>query len=172
MLCQPCIVAIFLVAPICVPCRQRKARSIVVSTWLRPNMKTIKKSLAVSILIAAMGCSAFADGPRGYYPQGQHRNYQGRQHDSGWIAPLLFLGLAGAVIGAAASQQSAPPPTYMPPPVTYVQPAPTYVAPTVVVPAPPPQQAYVWYFCRSVGQYYPYTQYCPEGWQLVSPTPQ
>jgi hypothetical protein len=144
-------------------------------------MKTIKKSVTVALLIAAIGASALADGPRGYYPQGQHRNYQGnyqgRHSDSGWIAPLLFLGLAGVVIGAAASQQNAPPPMYVSPsytspPVTYVQPAPAYYAPAAVPPASPPQPAYVWYFCRSVGQYYPYTQNCPEGWQLVSPTPQ
>jgi hypothetical protein len=139
-------------------------------------MKNITKSVSVALLTAAMACSAFADGPRGYYPQGQHRGYQGRSNDSGWIAPLLFLGLAGAVIGAAASQQSAPTlpqqPVYVAPPVTYVQPAPVYVAPPVTMPAPAPQPANAWYFCRSVGQYYPYTQNCPEGWQLVSPTPQ
>jgi hypothetical protein len=140
-------------------------------------MKTVIKSITVALLIGAMGSSAIADSPRGYYPQGQHRSYQGRGHDSGWVAPLLFLGLAGAVIGAAASQQSAPPPTYVQPGVTYTRPAPVYVAPEYAVPAivtqaPPPQPANAWYFCKSVGQYYPYTQYCPEGWQLVSPTPQ
>jgi hypothetical protein len=93
----------------------------------------------------------------------------------------LFLGLAGAVIGAAASQQSAPPPAYVQPYVlpqtTYVQPAPVYVepaytAPAIVAQTPPSQPANAWYFCKSVGQYYPYTQYCPEGWQMVSPAPQ
>ncbi len=140
-------------------------------------MKTVTKSVTVALLVATLGCSALADGPRGYYPQGQHRSFQGRGHDSGWIAPLLFLGLAGAVIGAAASQQSAPPPTYVQQQPTYVQPAPVYVAPAynapaIVVQTPPPQPANAWYFCKSVGQYYPYTQYCAEGWQLVSPTPQ
>ena len=136
-------------------------------------MKKITKSLAVALLASAVASYAFADGPRGYYQHGQQRGYQGRQLDSGWIAPLLFLGLAGAVIGAAASQQNAPPPQpiYVAPPVTYVQPAPVYVAPPVSIPAAPPQAANAWYFCRSAGQYYPYTQHCPEGWQLVSPTP-
>jgi hypothetical protein len=141
-------------------------------------MKTITKSITVALLIIAMGSSALADGRRGYYPQGGHRHHQpGRHADSGWVAPLLFLGLAGAVIGAAASQQSAPPPTYVAPPptyvppsVTYVQPAPTYIAPPAVI-SPRPQPANAWYFCKSVGQYYPYTQYCPEGWQQVAPTP-
>jgi hypothetical protein len=140
-------------------------------------MKNVTKSVTVALLIVTFGFSAFANGAREYYPQGRHRNHQVRGHDSGWIAPLLFLGLAGAVIGAAASQQSGPPPTYVQPPVTYVQPAPIYVAPSYIAPAivaqtPPPQPANAWYFCKSAGQYYPYTQYCAEGWQLVSPTPQ
>ena len=144
-------------------------------------MKTVTKSITVALLVATMGCSALADGPRGYYPQGQHRSYQGRGYNSGWIAPLLFLGLAGAVIGAAASQQSAPPPVYVQPYVqpqtAYVQSAPVYVtpaysAPAIVAQTPQPQPANAWYFCKSVGQYYPYTPHCPEGWQLVSPTPQ
>lgn len=142
-------------------------------------MKTVSKTIAVALLVTAMGGSALANGPRGHYPHGQQRSHQSHNHGGGWVAPLLFLGLAGAVIGAAASQQSAPPPvyvqppmTYIPPTVTYVQPAPTYMAPAPVAPAAPPQPVNAWYFCKSVGQYYPYTQYCPEGWQLVSPTPQ
>lgn len=141
-------------------------------------MKNITRPIAAAVLCMTMACNALADGPRGYYPQGQHRgHHHGRSNDSNWVAPLLFLGIAGAVIGAAASQQSAPPPpqpVYVPPPVTYVQPTPVYVAPPVAIPAPAPapQPANAWYLCRSVGQYYPYTQHCPEGWQLVSPTPQ
>jgi hypothetical protein len=132
-------------------------------------MKLFPRTLIVAALIATLGTSALADGPRGYYRQ----SYGHRHGDAGWVAPLLFLGLAGAVIGAAASQPS-PPPVYVAPPVTYVPPVTTYVAPApVVVPVAPPQPpANVWYFCRSVGQYYPYTQYCPEGWQPVPPTPQ
>ncbi len=138
-------------------------------------MKAVQKTVAVVLLVAAMGSSALADGRGGNFPYGQQRSYQSHNHGGGWVAPLLFLGLAGAVIGAAANQQQSPPPivyvqppvTYMPAAVTYVQPAPTYIAP-----APPPQPVNTWYFCKSVGQYYPYTQYCPEGWQLVSPTPQ
>ena len=138
------------------------------------NMKALPKTTAVLLLVAAMGGSALADGPRGYYPQGPSRGYYSQSHGGGWIAPLLFLGLAGAVIGAAASQQSPPPPVYVQPPVIYAPPAVTYVqpAPSYLAPVAPPQPVNAWYFCKSVGQYYPYTQYCPEGWQLVSPTPQ
>lgn len=139
-------------------------------------MKVVPKTLMVALLIAAMGSSALANGPRGHYPHGPQRSYQSHGNGGGWIAPLLFLGLAGAVIGAAAREPSPPPTVYVQPPVTYVPPAVTYVqpAPTYMAPAPaaPPQPVNAWYFCKSVGQYYPYTQYCPEGWQLVSPTPQ
>lgn len=141
-------------------------------------MKTVSKSVGVALLIVTMACNALADGPRGYSHPSHRRDFRGHSHDAGWVAPLLFLGLAGAVIGAAASQSSAPPPptyvqpsvTYVPPPVTYVAPAPIYSAPVEVTPVPAPPPVNAWYFCRSVGQYYPYTQYCPEGWQLVAPT--
>ena len=140
-------------------------------------MKIVTRSVTVALLVATLACNAMADGRRGHSSHGQHRNYQGRGHDAGWVAPLLFLGLAGAVLGAAASQPSVAQPIYVQPPVTYVQPVPQYVAPAYIAPpavaqVPPLQPANAWYFCKSVGQYYPYTQYCPEGWQLVSPTPQ
>ena len=94
-----------------------------------------------------------ADGPHGY----QQRQFTGHQHrSSDWLGPLIVLGIAGAAISAAANQ-----PSYTPPPqVTYVSPAVTYV--------PPPPPASASYYCSSVGQFYPNTSYCPEGWQLVT----
>jgi hypothetical protein len=132
-------------------------------------MKT--KSIGVFLLVASMGCNVWADSGRGY-SRGPHHGYQNRHHGSNWVAPLLFLGLAGAVIGAAASQSSPPPSNYYntAPAVTYVAP-PTYIAPALVTQAPPPPPSQVWYFCQSARQYYPYTAHCPEGWQLVSPAP-
>nr|WP_315488356.1 hypothetical protein [uncultured Rhodoferax sp.] len=139
-------------------------------------MKKTTQSLTVALLTLVMASSALADRPRGPYSHHPHRGQYERHHNNtpNGVAPLLFLGLAGAVMGAAASQPSPPPPqaVYVPPPITYVQPAPVYVAPPVAMPAPAPQPAHAWYFCRSVGQYYPYTPNCPEPWQLVSPTPQ
>ena len=122
-------------------------------------MKTLTKSITLALLIATMGGSAWADGRRGYFPHGQHRNHNLRGHDTGWIAPLFFLGLAGA-----------PQPIYVQPAPVYT--APVYAAPAIVAQTPPQAPANAWYFCRSVGQYYPYTPHCPEGWQRVSPTPQ
>ena len=120
--------------------------------------------ISLGLLLSAT--SAMADrggwrrdhGVRHHPGHGHHHGHIKRSSD--WVAPLLFLGLAGAVVHAAA-QPPAPPP----PPVT--------VLPTVIVPAPsvalvpPPAPAAARYFCGSVGQFYPNTAYCPEGWQLV-----
>lgn len=138
-------------------------------------MKTVRNTVVLMLMVVAMCGNVWANGYRGYSSHGHHRPHH---HGGGWVAPLLFLGLAGAVIGAAASKPSAPPPVYVQPPVTYVQPQVTYVqpAPTYMPPpvtqAAPQQMVNPWYFCKSIGQYYPYVQSCPEGWQLVSPTPQ
>ena len=131
-------------------------------------MPTINKSVGVLVLTATLSLSALADYGPGNYPYQPNRNHSGRAHNSDWVAPLLFLGLAGAVISANSNRSNPNPP------VTYYSPRPEYgPAPTTyystieVTPAPPPVPANPWYFCPSVGKYYPYTQYCPEGWQPV-----
>ena len=130
------------------------------------HMRTIPKSVGTALLIATLSLSALADNGRGRHPY-NHRPHAVRSHGGDWVAPLLFLGLAGAVLSASANQSSPPAPvTYVSPPPVYV-PAPiTYSAPVEVAPAPPP--ANTWYFCQSVGKYYPYAQHCPEGWQPVA----
>ena len=117
-------------------------------------MKKILATLVIALSAGAVSTHALADGPRGY----QQRQFTGHQHrSSDWLGPLIVLGIAGAAISAAANQ-----PSYTPPPqVTYVSPAVTYV--------PPPPPASASYYCSSVGQFYPNTSYCPEGWQLVYP---
>ncbi len=132
-------------------------------------MRTIVKTIGATLLIATLSVSAFADNGRWRYDN--HRHYSGRSHGGDWVAPLLFLGLAGAVLSASASQPSPPPvtyvesaPVYVPAPVTYYAPA----EPVQSAPVPPPAPANTWYFCQSVGKYYPYAQHCPEGWQPVA----
>lgn len=54
-----------------------------------------------------------------------------------------------------------------------------YAAPPVITYASPPQpmvlaaqaQPPVWYFCQASGQYFPYVQSCPAGWQTQPAMP-
>lgn len=120
-------------------------------------MRKILGNSVMALSVIALSTSAWASGPHGH---GHHpRPSSSHQHrSSDWLGPLIVLGIAGAAISAAANQ-----PSYTPPPqVTYAPPPVAYVAP------PPPANAS--YFCSSVGQFYPHTSYCPEGWQLVYPT--
>ena len=78
----------------------------------------------------------------------------------GWRAGWAYNGYYG------------PYPGYYAPPVVYA-------APPVVSYAPPPQpmvlaaqpQPTVWYYCAASGQYFPYAQECPTGWQAQPATP-
>ena len=116
-------------------------------------MKKILGTWVMALSVGAISTQALA-GPHGHH-QRPSIGYQQRSSD--WLGPLIVLGIAGAAISAAASQ-----PSYTPPPqVTYAAPPVTYM--------PPPQPAGGSYFCSSVGQFYPNTSYCPEGWQLVYP---
>jgi len=128
-------------------------------------MKQFIKTFSVVLVAVAMSCNAFADSGR----YERHR-YEGRSGGPGWLAPLLVLGVAGAIISAAERQPAQT--VFVSPPVTYVPPAQVYVAPPVVLAPPAPAPMQYWYFCKSAGQYYPYTPSCPEGWQRVSPVPQ
>jgi hypothetical protein len=133
------------------------------------TMRITVKTISLVLLAGALSSNAFADYRRDYRQHDHRWAPHVRQHGSDWVAPLLFLGLAGAVLGAAASQSSAPPMPYEPPPQRMYPPPVTYVEPAVVVPMPPPAPASVWYFCQSAGKYYPYTPVCPEGWRQVTP---
>lgn len=121
------------------------------------------KKVTLIALTLALGASlalpAQADwGRRGDYRppvspgHAHHHHWRG----SDWIGPAAVLALTGAVIGAATYNAYSPPPAQ---PVIVEPPRP-------VVQSLPPGS---WYFCRSSGQYYPYTRYCPEGWQPVMP---
>lgn len=68
-------------------------------------------------------------------------------------------------------------------PYPYAYPYPYY--PPAVVGAPTAPQTYVqqappvqqnqsgyWHYCNDPDGYYPYVKECPNGWQLVAPTPQ
>jgi hypothetical protein len=109
-------------------------------------MKKILATLIIALSAGTLTTPVWADGYRGH-PSRAYNSHQNRTSD--WLGPLIVLGIASAAIGAAANQ-----PSYAPPPqVTYL---------------PPPQPVNTSYYCSSVGQFYPNTSYCPEGWQLVS----
>jgi hypothetical protein len=118
-------------------------------------MKKFLQTLGLVVAMAGVSGQAFADGGRHGWEQqrfGHNHGYNSGGHSGGnWVAPLIALGVAGAVWGAVA------------------RPAPTYVAPVVTYypPQPAPSASY---YCASAGQFYPNTAYCPEGWQLVQPS--
>ena len=116
-------------------------------------------SLILSLSLATAG-TAYADwghhggGHDGFRPGPPPARYH--HHGGGdWVVPAAVLAITGIAVGAALSQP---------------QPEPVYVAPP---PPPPPVRVRPvqsnWYYCNSAGQYYPYVEYCPEGWQPVMP---
>ena len=124
------------------------------------QMKNIK-TLIVAILVAA---STITISPA-YADHGRGGHWSGGCFGCGlWI----FDALLATDIAIQASQQ----PVVISPSPVYVQPAPqqVYIQPQLA-PAPAQPQVPVWYFCKSTNGYYPYTQYCPEGWQPVSAIP-
>ncbi len=117
--------------------------------------KTKTLLVATSLAIALSGVAEAGDSRHRYHdhrpPRHDYRPPPPRivhHHHGNWIGPAAVLTLGGIALGAALS----PPP---PPP------RPVYVL--------PPQAAGNWYYCRSSGQYYPYTTACPEGWRAVAP---
>ena len=84
----------------------------------------------------------------------QHHHYhapprvQNHHPRNNWLGPAAVLTIGGLAIGSTLYHANTPP--------------------RVVHGAPPPPNGN-WFYCRSSGQYYPYTQACPEGWQAVRP---
>lgn len=118
----------------------------------------MKKTSALCIAAAiAMTVNTSATADWGRHDRG-YRDYEPMRHQhhrggSGWVGPAAVLAIAGLAIGTAVASQS------------YYAPAPVYSAPP---PRPMPSANYnTWYYCGSSGQYYPYTNACPEGWQAV-----
>ena len=116
-------------------------------------MKKLITGLIASILLAnSLPALAERHGRHfdRHFRADHHARHDHRHRHHG--ATLGILG-AGLVLGALAlSAEARQPP-----------PAPVIIAPTRHA------EGY-WYYCGSVGAYYPYTQHCPEGWRAVSPT--
>lgn len=112
--------------------------------------------LIILILVAAMALPAQAgpgrgpgfDGPRG------HGGFD-------WLGLAIFGAITTLIF---VSEQNRQPPQPLP------AQQPVYIEPPASS-APPAPQTNTWYYCGSSGQYYPYTQACPEGWQAVPANP-
>ena len=84
----------------------------------------------------------------------------GRGWGPGWGGNWAY---AGPYYGPYAGYY-APPVVYAPPVIAYAPP------PQPMVLAAQPQPA-VWYYCSASGNYFPYVQDCPSGWQAQPATP-
>jgi hypothetical protein len=118
--------------------------------------KTIATMLAGVLLATTF--SARADGygrrhdhRRDHYapPRVQQHHHHRPRHDNNALA----WGVAGLALGSVLFSIDTP------------RPPPVIVAP----PARPPGR--LWYYCESYRGYYPYVQYCPEGWRAVPASP-
>jgi hypothetical protein len=113
------------------------------------------KKLSALCIAAALALTASTSAQADWGRHGGHRGHGHHHHHggSGWVGPAAVLAITGLAIGAAVASQN-----------NYYAPAPVYSAP----PRPMPPVGYdTWYYCGSSGQYYPYTDACPEGWQAV-----
>ena len=153
-------------------------------------MNIRSKTTVLALLLAAAAGQVQADGWHGHGRHGfsPYRPAPARVHGSGWVAPLVMLGIAGVALSAASQ---APATVVVPPPpqpvLVYPQPSgyaaqpvyvlpagsayasnysgPTYAAAPQLVESAPDGVAY---YCPSYGQYHPQVQSCPGGWQLVA----
>ena len=120
-------------------------------------------SLVTAPLVMPTTANAWNGGFHGRppFPHGQFHGgsphghfHSGHFHNGG----CCFFGgfAAGVFTGAVVGAALAPAYAYPAAPV-YAYPAPVY--------APPPPT--YWYYCRSLGAYYPYVPNCPEPWVPV-----
>lgn len=116
--------------------------------------KTISALLASLLFVGSLPVQA---GPRDdhrgrhFQPDRHSRHFDHRPRHRHHAPAWGVLG-AGLALGAIALTIEAPRP-------------PVVVRPSV---RPPGQ---MWYFCESAGAYYPYVNYCAEGWRAVPATP-
>jgi len=114
--------------------------------------------IATTLAISSIAPAQADWGRHGGYGEYGHHEY--RRSGPGWVGPAAVLAITGLAIGAAVASQH----SYAPAPAYSYAPAPVYYN---AAPRPMPADYGTWYYCGSSGQYYPYTNACPEGWQAV-----
>lgn len=119
-------------------------------------MKKIAALFIAATLAMTATTSAQAEWGRHHGGHGHH----GHRGGHGWAGPAAVLAITGLAIGAAVASRH----SYAAEPAYTYTPAPAYYSPP---PRPAPVDYGTWYYCGSSGQYYPYTNACPEGWQAV-----
>ena len=157
-------------------------------------MNIRSKTPVLALLLTAVAAQVQADGWHDHGRRGfaTYRSAPARVQGSGWVAPLVMLGIAGVALSAASQApatvvvQAPPPPLPAQPVLLYPQPSgysapahvpagaayvsaagsgPTYAAAPQLVESAPDGIAY---YCPAYGQYHPQVQSCPGGWQLVA----
>lgn len=126
------------------------------------------RKLIISVITALSLIALPAHADRGY----DHGDHWGHGHRGGgndgavWAGLAIFGALAGLAIMAERSAPVQAAPVYVEP--VYAEPV--YAAPPAYA-APAPAVTENWYYCQSSAMYYPYTNACPEGWQVLPARP-
>jgi hypothetical protein len=139
--------------------------------------------LLVAAAVLLVPVSSHAGGRGGHGHGGYGRGWHGHgSYGHGWYGHSWYghrWHSPGVYVGFGAPLWWGPRPVWYGPPPVYYPPAPVYVSPPRVIvaeepvyveraPAAPLPSSY-WYYCPSLGGYYPNVPTCPESWVQVPP---
>lgn len=110
---------------------------------------------------------------------GRRHHHHHRHHHGGFrssvvfgFGPAYYWGPYAYPYAYPYWRYPAPYVVYSPPPVVVQETPPVYVQQAPPAPAPPAATTdQFWYYCQSVGGYYPSVASCPEAWVRVPPRP-
>ena len=119
-------------------------------------MKNLIIAFITALSLAALPAYADRGHGHGSFSHGSY-GHGGNGHFHGGGVPWAGVAAAGTATGLAIMATHSRP-VY----VTHYYAAPVYRAPMMYS-----GNRNIWYYCQSSAMYYPYTDYCPEGWQTV-----
>ena len=133
-------------------------------------MNMIKIFISVLLISISVTSISTAYAEAGHMGHGNGNHWNGGHSNGGCFGCGLWF--FDALLATDIILQSTQQPAVVAPSPVFIQPAPqpVYVQPSPVSVSTQPQVP-TWYFCKSSNGYYPYTQYCPEGWQSISAIP-